>query len=100
MSKAKANANTDVKLEIKNLAGQAGEQLANKDYEGAWTTIGKLNALYKEGDHGIVGIAADTIRNNIKNYYYQNKKLNSATYGLSQIANNLSEVTGLIKIED
>lgn len=98
MAKEK-NAQVELQIEIKKLAAEAGDQLANKDHDGAWKTMGKLSNLFKEGEHGLSVSATNLLSQYIKNYYYQNKKLNSATYGLSKIAEGLSEVSSLIKPE-
>lgn len=85
--------------EIKRLAGVAGEQLASGDFDGAWTTMGALNGLFKEGEHEIKGVALESLAKNVKDYYFQNKKYSTSKYALTNIGGKLSEISSLIKVE-
>lgn len=93
------NSQVETQTEIKKLAGQVSEQISAKDYDGAWQTMGKLNALYKEDEHGLEGLANSSLKQLIKNYYYNQKKMSSGAYALSKIATELGEVAALIKPE-
>lgn len=91
--------NVELQVDIKKLAAQAGEQIAAKDYDGAWGTMGKLSNLYKEDEHGLEGLANSSLKQLIKHYYYNQKKMSSGAYALSKIAAELGEVSSLIKPE-
>lgn len=96
---SKNNVNVEVQAEIKKLAGAAADQIANGDYDGAWQTVGKLNSLYKEENHGLEGLVNTSLKKLIKDYYYQQKKMTSGAYALGKIAGELGEVASLIKPE-
>ncbi|WP_161979592.1 hypothetical protein [Streptococcus sp. S784/96/1] len=83
--------------ELKQLVGTLGDQLSSKDYEGAWQTAGALSKLQKDDDVSLSPLQSEMLTKTLKNYYYQNKKMNSGIYALGRIGESLSELASLIK---
>lgn len=60
--------------------------------------MGQLSKLAKDEDNlSLTGAQKEMLDKFIKNYYYQNKKMNSGAFALGKIAENFSELSGYIK---
>ncbi|MDY2776642.1 MAG: hypothetical protein SOV02_09140 [Streptococcus infantarius] len=76
------------------VADQVSELLLAYKYDEAWEAVGELNALLKKEDYSLPEEVLETMRKNVKSYYYQETQvIRQAHRVMSAIGHSLAEVS-------